>query len=184
MKKTIALFAFLAASLPLLMGPVPSTPPGVRVIRCTTACSAASLRVGDSVILVKQADENRASTVTLTNDTDLQITTANAVESFEVTAAVGWTANAAGGFFYQFAGGFPSISQVVVDRCNATVVVQSPGVSNPSNTCLNSGGQAYFTAQLSQPSALNFRLLWAQNTSNVANSTVKAGSYIRLLRIQ
>ncbi|MFC8077528.1 hypothetical protein ACFUN8_18575 [Streptomyces sp. NPDC057307] len=131
--------------------------------------------IGKDIFVTKSALTSRASNVTPANDTHLLASVA-ANATYLVTVILAWT-NGGGGMRCDFAG---PASATMVWNDNDGVGVGAIGTdvifSATTGTTLNGTLVTSGTA-----GTLNFR--WAQNTTNVANTTLLAGCSMYLRRV-
>lgn len=163
--------------------PLPLNP-----IVCTTACNVSGLRVGQSAMIVKIANTNRANNATPALDPDLQFTgvpNGTYILDGQLQASLG-----AGGILWLFANasdsqpsGLTGLTFFTSGSCGATT---SPVTLLAS--CINgTAGSNYYDSNGSLlVSAANWATIgiwWAQDISNAANTTVGLQSYLRLTRV-
>lgn len=131
--------------------------------------------VGQLRQVAKSALTNRASNVTPADDPDLTLSVvANAV--YEVRALLVWT-NGGGGF--RMAWNVPAAATMTwTDGGGAGAVLPTTNATFAASTGTESVGRLVVGA-----TAGNCVLQWAQNTSNVGNTALQAGSFLSLRRV-
>lgn len=135
-------------------------------------------------ITIKRSDTTRTGTATLTSDADLQFDM-KASSRYIFRAIVWFDTSAAADFKYQFAGPSASLVRIqhsyVVPSGTAYTVATDTALSTVASPVsgATTGGllQAYGNVRNSTTAGL-LALQWAQNTSDVSNTLVLAGSYI------
>jgi hypothetical protein len=148
-------------------------------ITCTAACDASSILVGQRAIVVKQNNTNRASTATSAADAELQFTSVP-LGTYHLEGYVVWTSGA-GGFRAQWSANGNAIDTVNAQLCDTTGTVTAMDSLNDATCASTTGGRLSFTGGgnvTSGAGTLSFD--WAQNSSNVANTTL-LGSRSRLV---
>jgi hypothetical protein len=135
---------------------------------------------------IKTADTSRASTATLAVDPNLQISLP-AVGSYVVRARLDFDAGA-GGIRWAWSGG----ATVSSGRCNYRLENAGVGIGAGALGRQNKGVTVTWSAVgesiaiecgITISATGTLTLEWAQNTSNAANTTVLAGSYLSALRV-
>jgi len=177
-----------------------TSPWGSAPIVCSTACNATALKVGQTAIIYKSAATNRASVTTTALDPDLQFNSLPAGQ-YQVTGHFVFTTGAGGmattpfssgaitggagsiinsGDYTGYSGGVCSWQTALVQTATQT----SHGVTAVQCSGSNTNVVANWTDLNVVPSvSTNFGLDWAQASSNVANSSINAGSWLQVVRV-
>lgn len=195
------LLALLAA--PLLMAPTGSPPPPPLVL-CSTACSAASMQVGSVAFITKTAATSRNTTTTLTIDGDLQYTSVPAgTYLVEVRAIFVDATTTTQGWAYAL--GTTSGSNVGQNAEGYTIATSAntfATINGNANPCLTNAPVSAHVSSASAPTtslgtnevsescfattaaAGSIGVYWTQGSSSANNTTLLAGSWMRLTRLQ
>jgi len=163
------------------------------VLPVTTSTSITGFSVGQVATAVKTADTTRTSNATLSNDPDLAFTNVP-VGRYEIEYSLQYSLGinaAAGGV--QFGGTCTTCTSQI-----ATVIMTGDGVNiavNPTNGFNNVAAisavpastreaiyNSDFTVNVTGTSTV--AVLWAQATSGTTGSILRAGSYMKLTRLQ
>lgn len=156
---------------------------GVAVARTTvteTAISGAGMLVGDTITISKVAATSRANNAVDSNDGDLQVTSLPAghyLVDYQVNLNAG-----AGGARYRLEAPTAASTLYGVNNCASTVTAVNgafDGLVQCAGTLRAYGSGASAKVQATGTVAIS----WAQNTSNAANTTLEADSYLRVKRI-
>lgn len=167
--------------------------PALTQIYCTTACGAGLLRVGQTLLVTRPNDATVASSASYANDLILYIA---GIPDGNYTYEIVYRMDAgAGGLKAQI--GVAGVAADVIDhmsvrRCSVGAVVAASastfttiGATNDCGAGAGNGG-AFITgtAQFTGGVGVNaLTLQWAQSSSNVAVTTLRARSFIRLTRL-
>ena len=171
-------------------GLLPGAP---KLIVCTTTCSAAGIKVGQTFAAIKIADTTRTSNATVSNDTDLTLTSVP-VGRYKIDYSLQWNLGinaAAGGV--QFGGTCTTCTSQI-----ASVIQNGDGVNiavNPTNGFNNAAAisaipastrealyNSSFTVSVTGTSTL--AVLWAQGSSGTTGTILRAGSSLVVTRLQ
>lgn len=161
------------------------------MIACTTACSAASLKVGQSVAIAKGSNTARASTTTLANDPDLQITNLPA-GYYRIEFTLQFTAtNSTGGSQWRLSMGTATQFEVGMGYhdCNTTtapvVFTLAANSATPQTCTITSGSGVDINVSYFRPSvpAGTLSIQWAQNSSNASATNLNQNSSLMVTRI-
>jgi hypothetical protein len=148
---------------------------------CTSACSAASIGVGQTYVAVKTSDTSRSSTTTLTADPTLSFTSLpNGRYAVDFTLE---TSTGAGGFAFQTTGGTSNVLGVGIQSCNGGALAFDDWANGVTNTCVGSiyyRGEGGITVTGGSPT---FEIQWTQNSANGAASTLIGATRVTFLRI-
>lgn len=173
-------------------------PPSPKPIICLSGgCSAAALKVGQSIYAYKTTGTNRSSTTTLTADADLTITniptgryalamvismtvTTTTTQGFEYDTGTG-TVAPIGGCVLQTGSTTASSATGSAWLANGGVGVALPAAFWTANTTQTLFCQGS-TLSVTGPGA--WTLSWAQNVSNANATTVGGSSYMAMTRLQ
>lgn len=140
----------------------------------------------------KPANTSRGSTVTLTDDPDLTISTVAAGAMYHVTACLRHTSPAAADLAFQWVGP----AGATFDHTVSTVTVSGSlftddnnygsAISSPTTSGGIAGNVVPITCEgllVTAGTSGTFKLQWAQGTSNASASTLLANSFIVLRRL-
>jgi hypothetical protein len=165
-------------------------PAAPKPIICTTACAVPGLKVGQLAVITKGTTTNRASTISPTNDPDLQFTSVPAgTYILELNVLGNW---GAGGMAVlpmnavvsSFAGG----GVMLCGTSNTAVTDTNNGSNVNGYLCASSASASpvgmQFHGMLVTSSSLTIPVAWAQNISNATNSSVLQNSTYSLFRTQ
>jgi hypothetical protein len=151
-------------------------------IVCTTACSLTGMVVGQTAIITKTSNTSRASTTTTTADPDLVFTNVPN-GTYHIWYTVNFSSGAGGvrmspvlSGAYNFAG---------AQNCFGVAAGVSTFSSSGVTVCNSTSGLLETSQGTGTASGANaIAIFWAQSSSNVANTTLVAGSDIIVQRIQ
>lgn len=186
-----AVYGIARAFIPDALGATVSSAPPVPAVaaQCTTACSGAGLRVGQSIVVYKSASTARTSTVVTAVDPDLQVTSLPA-GTYEVRLyAYVWntTTNTQGFKFTFSSGGMTSARGVCVAATGAAGgltggLVDGSVATNLAGLTVDSdlGMQCDLAGILGTP--FTVAIYWSQSSSS-ANSTILRSGHMIVTRI-
>lgn len=146
-------------------------------ITCTTACSGASLKVGQLLVLIKGSQTTRTSVTGVTIDTDLQVNNLPAGEyQVDIGLNVSTGANA-GGYRIEMGSSSSctgySAQGFWIYGDTPTVLRVDTGVANA--TTASSSAFLYTTHVAYFNSASSVAICWAQSVSNATATTLFGG---------
>ncbi len=165
-------------------------PAAASEIRCTAACSAASLAVGQSLIVIRATDATKASDATYADDAVLQILNMPAGDyRYEAeTRLDGGTGS--GGSKSQL--NFTGLGTDVATAHGSRLCPSSPGTIIAAFTTVGASADCAVTGYSGLSVRGTFRttagtedltVQWAQSASNASAATLRARSYIRIQRL-
>lgn len=150
-------------------------------ITCTTTCSGAAIVTGQSLIISKGTATSRASATVETDDPDLAITALPSAR-YRIEVALNWTLGA-GGARYRFPGLSNSTQGSAIETCDTTTTAKLVDSLN-DDTCAGTTSlevEAVLRSGVGVSGAV--AVSWAQNTSNVANTTLNTTSWLMVTRL-
>lgn len=182
-----------------------ATPSNFSPITCTTACNLTAIAVGQVAYVVKAGDTARTSTTTATLDPDLQLNNMP-VGTYALDVSVRFTMTiSAGGFKHGIVttstvpGGISQgydIAGFITGAgpsCSSTGLLQTYAINTTTTativTCtagtVDTDGTGKSIGAVHMPTSVGtLGVTWAQVSSNGSASTMKAGSWIRVTRLQ
>lgn len=151
-------------------------------ITCTTACNVSTLPIGGTATIVKTAATNRASVTTFVADADLQFTNVP-VGRYSLQLLSDFSGTGAGGSHWTYTGASSAANGDTTQDCAGTLTMLNIGIGS-AQLCA-SAGVTYWRSQvaLNQTVSATVSFDWGQNSSNVANTVLAAGSYMILTRL-
>lgn len=159
---------------------------GVSIARVTSATSApsgAGMRVGDTIRVKKAADTSRASTITPTADPHLQVTGLPS-GVYSLRKLLIFSSGAGGDRTQIDVSSATQMNGNGVKFCTtggATAFAQGEG---NAQTCAGVSSSHRGATYVTEPaSSGTIAVLWAQNTSDAANTTLLSQSWIEVTRL-
>jgi len=143
----------------------------------------------------KLADTSLASTTALTADPDLQIAIpTTGTYGFELLVKINGPAAAGIAMEVTYSGTLSAaidstfgisglINGTSLTAVTGLVQMNSPGPSYSTLSGVSDQQYAILTGSFQCSTTGTFTFLWAQNTSNVSNTTIRKGSYLKMTRL-
>lgn len=151
---------------------------------CTTACNVGGLPKGQSAWVVKGTTTNRLSVTVSAIDPDLQFTSVPAGTYYVTVYLNGTTGGSGGGLKWQLSSNQSGVAYFPgVNICNGSAVAIDGGLSAVTCTVTNNLYGANVNGTIAPGATATLGITWAQNSSVAVNSSILAGSYMVITRL-
>jgi hypothetical protein len=173
--------------------PLDLTAAQVNAILPTFTSSLNGLAPASFLLAATKSADTTKSNQTLANDADLSITiTQTGTYTFEIFLAFYEAVGGTGGFQFDLNGGGATIGAILFGTSgfsNATVALAGATAANAAQafatiqTSASSPSWCVASGQVSFSATGTFTLRWAQNTTSVNVTTLKANSFMQLVKV-